>query len=227
MRLRLLVIDLPVPREFALLLPERSECPRISARAEIGSCSGSVTGMTMGTWKTSGGASAGRSCIGVSATIVSWTALAVLAGRASKAGRGHAAATVSTKLWMPLPNIRSLTVPQLLALRDDIDKRLEEHRAELQVQLAQINCASNKSRAKGSRVLPKYRHPGTGETWSGRGDLAAWLAREIDAGRKREDFLIDLQSDGAGDCASVEAGRRRSAGREKGSTSARSRNGIA
>lgn len=92
---------------------------------------------------------------------------------------------------MSLPNIKSLTVRQLLALRDDIDKRLQDHRAELQAQLAQINCASGKQRVRGTRVAPKYRHPRTGETWSGRGDIAAWLAREIDAGRKREDFLID------------------------------------
>lgn len=92
---------------------------------------------------------------------------------------------------MPLPNIKSLTVPQLLALRDEIDKRLEDQRAELQAQLAQINGAGQKLRVRGVKVMPKYRHPETGETWSGRGDLAAWLAREIDAGRRREDFLID------------------------------------
>jgi DNA-binding protein H-NS len=89
-------------------------------------------------------------------------------------------------------NIKSLSVPQLLALRDDIDERLQAHRAELQAQLAQIKCANGKSRAaRGGRVRPKYRHPQTGETWSGRGDMAAWLAREISAGGKREDFLID------------------------------------
>lgn len=92
---------------------------------------------------------------------------------------------------MPLPNIKSLTVPQLLALRDDIDSCLEHHRAELQAQLAQLNCAGSKLRVRGTKVMPKYRHPETGETWSGRGDLAAWLAREIDAGRRREDFLIE------------------------------------
>ena len=43
---------------------------------------------------------------------------------------------------------------------------------------------------KGTKVAPKYRHPKTGETWSGRGGTAGWLAREIKAGKKREDFLI-------------------------------------
>ena len=93
---------------------------------------------------------------------------------------------------MPIPNVKSLTVPQLLALRDDIDKQLQEHRAELQAQLAQINGTNSKAgHARGIKVAPKYRHPKTGETWTGRGGVAGWLAREIEAGRKREDFLID------------------------------------
>jgi DNA-binding protein H-NS len=63
----------------------------------------------------------------------------------------------------------------------------------LQAQLAQIggDGTSGKSRSvKGTKVAPKYRHPKTGETWSGRGGVAGWLAREIKSGKKREDFLI-------------------------------------
>ena len=37
-------------------------------------------------------------------------------------------------------------------------------------------------------VAPKYRHPQTGETWSGRGPR--WLAAEEAAGAARESFLI-------------------------------------
>lgn len=36
----------------------------------------------------------------------------------------------------------------------------------------------------------KYRHPQTGETWTGRGKPPRWLTAEIDAGKKREDFLV-------------------------------------
>ncbi len=39
-------------------------------------------------------------------------------------------------------------------------------------------------------VAPKYRHPETGETWSGRGRTARWLAEEEKNGKRREDFLI-------------------------------------
>jgi DNA-binding protein H-NS len=78
-------------------------------------------------------------------------------------------------------------------MRVDIDKQLQSRKAELQAQLEQIGGDSNGGSAgsvKGSRVPPKYKHPKTGETWSGRGGVAGWLAKEIKGGKKREDFLI-------------------------------------
>ena len=39
-------------------------------------------------------------------------------------------------------------------------------------------------------VAAKYRHPTTGETWSGRGRSPHWLADELAKGKKREDFLL-------------------------------------
>lgn len=39
-------------------------------------------------------------------------------------------------------------------------------------------------------VAPKYRHPQTGETWSGRGKAPRWLAAEEAGGATRESFLI-------------------------------------
>jgi len=39
-------------------------------------------------------------------------------------------------------------------------------------------------------VAPKYRHPDTGETWSGRGKPPRWLANAEAKGAKRESFLI-------------------------------------
>jgi len=88
---------------------------------------------------------------------------------------------------------KNLSVPQLLTLRDDIDKQLLARKAELQAQLAQIGgdvSSGRRQSVKGSKVAAKYRHPRTGETWSGRGGVAGWLAREIKSGKKREDFLI-------------------------------------
>jgi DNA-binding protein H-NS len=94
---------------------------------------------------------------------------------------------------MPSVNIKNLSIPELLAMRDDIDKQLQAKKAELQAQLAQIGTegTGGKNRSvKGWKVAPKYKHPKTGETWSGRGGVAGWLAREIKSGKKREDFLI-------------------------------------
>lgn len=39
-------------------------------------------------------------------------------------------------------------------------------------------------------VAPKYRHPQTGETWSGRGKAPRWLAAEEAQGKSRDSFLI-------------------------------------
>ena len=94
---------------------------------------------------------------------------------------------------MPSSNIKTLSVPQLLAMRGDIDRLLQSKKTELQTQLAQIGGdgrVARKGSVKGTKVAPKYRHPKTGETWSGRGGTAGWLTREIKAGKKREDFLI-------------------------------------
>ena len=49
---------------------------------------------------------------------------------------------------------------------------------------------ARKSAAKGVKVAPKYRHPETGATWSGRGIVPKWMAAEIAQGKAREDFAI-------------------------------------
>jgi DNA-binding protein H-NS len=46
------------------------------------------------------------------------------------------------------------------------------------------------STLRGRKVKPMYKNPKTGETWSGRGRTAGWLAALEKAGRKREQFLI-------------------------------------
>ena len=47
--------------------------------------------------------------------------------------------------------------------------------------------------AKGGRapVRAKYRHPETGETWSGRGSVPGWLRRLEEEGRRREELATD------------------------------------
>lgn len=93
---------------------------------------------------------------------------------------------------MTQPNIKNLSVAELLSLRGAIDSALQSKKAELHSQLAEIDGGQGlKARkTKGSKVAPKYRHPETGETWSGRGGVVRWLAEEIKAGKSKDDFLI-------------------------------------
>jgi len=50
---------------------------------------------------------------------------------------------------------------------------------------------AKKARADtGKKAEPKYRDPKTGETWTGRGRPAGWLQAHLDAGKKKDDFLI-------------------------------------
>ena len=114
---------------------------------------------------------------------------------------------------MAAVNFKGLSVAELLSMRSEIDKTLQTRRSELQAQLAQIGGGEGTTRGprsnKGRKVAAKYRNPKTGETWSGRGGVASWLAAEIKAGKKREDFLI--AADGA---AKPGRGRPRKMGRK-------------
>jgi DNA-binding protein H-NS len=51
--------------------------------------------------------------------------------------------------------------------------------------------AATKTTVKVARpVAPKYRHPDTGETWTGRGKAPRWLAAAESSGSSRDSFLI-------------------------------------
>lgn len=41
-----------------------------------------------------------------------------------------------------------------------------------------------------SKVAPKYRHPDTGDTWSGRGLQPKWLKAALADGRSLSDFAL-------------------------------------
>ncbi|MBB1625655.1 H-NS family nucleoid-associated regulatory protein [Achromobacter sp. UMC71] len=51
-------------------------------------------------------------------------------------------------------------------------------------------AAARPANAAKRAVAPKYRHPQTGETWSGRGKAPRWLAAEEAGGATRDSFLI-------------------------------------
>jgi DNA-binding protein H-NS len=93
-------------------------------------------------------------------------------------------------------NLTGMNVADLISLRKQIDKRLLEHRAELEKQLdALIGQAKRKavrtgSSLRGRKVPPKYRSP-SGETWAGRGAKPKWMVEALKKGKKMDDFLID------------------------------------
>jgi DNA-binding protein H-NS len=93
---------------------------------------------------------------------------------------------------MPKTNLSSMSIDQLVKLREDIDKILDRKADELRSQLSKLGVAAE-YRQKGSligrKVPPKYRSP-SGETWAGRGARPRWLVQAMKNGKKPEDFLI-------------------------------------
>src|SRR6476619_8432421 len=99
--------------------------------------------------------------------------------------------------------LASMSVEALLQLHDEIGSVLSRKAGQLQTQLAALSdggwISSAKkavgrprgSKMKGRKVAPKYRNPkNRSETWAGRGAMPRWMAAEIKAGKKRDDFLI-------------------------------------
>jgi hypothetical protein len=56
----------------------------------------------------------------------------------------------------------------------------------LEAGVASVEQPQNGTEKDASHVSPKYRDPATGDTWSGRGRMASWLKRKVDAGEDRE-----------------------------------------
>jgi DNA-binding protein H-NS len=90
-----------------------------------------------------------------------------------------------------MPSLKGMNVQALMNLRNQIDKRLAELRAELEKQLdALIGQAKRKGKSlKGRKIAPKYRSP-DGQTWAARGQKPKWLVAAMKKGKKMEDFLI-------------------------------------
>ena len=96
---------------------------------------------------------------------------------------------------MAKTNLGSMSVEELLQLRDDVGKELNRKTAVLRSQLARLGgeIASSRGRGgslKGKKVPPKYRDS-AGNTWAGRGAKPRWLVAAIKEGKKLEDFAIE------------------------------------
>ena len=96
---------------------------------------------------------------------------------------------------MPKTNLDSMSVEQLLQLRDDVGKELNRKSTELRSQLARLGGEIAPSRGRGSvlkgkKVAAKYRDR-AGNTWAGRGAKPRWLVAAIKEGKKLEDFAVE------------------------------------
>ena len=78
---------------------------------------------------------------------------------------------------------RGTAIAQVKALMSD-------HGLTLADLAAKSAAGVKKPSTSGSKVAAKYRDPGTGTTWSGRGLKPKWLRAAIEGGRKIEDFAI-------------------------------------
>jgi DNA-binding protein H-NS len=98
---------------------------------------------------------------------------------------------------MPKTTLGSMSVEQLLQLRDDVGKELNRKTVVLRSQLARLGSevaprglGLRGSVLKGKKVRPKYRDR-AGNTWAGRGAKPRWLVAAIKEGKKLEDFAIE------------------------------------
>ncbi len=100
---------------------------------------------------------------------------------------------------MPKQNLASMSVAALVKLRDEIGMVLGRRADLLKKELASLGAdyaevgriaVYGRKKRRGRKAQAKYRDPKTGETWSGRGATARWLAAHEKQGRKRDDFLI-------------------------------------
>lgn len=66
---------------------------------------------------------------------------------------------------------------------------IKKKMADYGITVADLGGASKKPGTR-KAVAAKYRHPATGEAWSGRGRPPHWLADELAKGKKREEFLV-------------------------------------
>jgi DNA-binding protein H-NS len=90
-------------------------------------------------------------------------------------------------------SLTSMSVEELLKLRDDVGKMLSQRALQLENQLSRLGGEVVRGRGsslKGRKVAIKYRDK-EGNTWAGRGAQPVWLREKLKEGAKLEDFTVD------------------------------------
>jgi DNA-binding protein H-NS len=95
--------------------------------------------------------------------------------------------------------LSSMSVEELLKLRDDVGRVISQKAVQLEQQLARLGGEvsterrNRRSSLKGRKVAIKYRDK-EGNTWAGRGAQPVWLREKLKAGAKLQDFAVDNAS---------------------------------
>ena len=96
-------------------------------------------------------------------------------------------------------SLTSMSVEELLKLRDDVGRVLSQRAGQLQDQLSRLGGEVRDARRggrtslKGRKAPIKYRDR-SGNTWAGRGAEPVWLREKLKAGAKLDDFAIGKTS---------------------------------
>jgi H-NS histone family len=96
---------------------------------------------------------------------------------------------------MARPKLSSMSIDELLKLREEIGRTLSRKAGELRDQLAKLGDGpaykrmGRGSSLKGRKVAIKYRDK-SGNTWAGRGAQPVWLREKLKAGAKLKNFAV-------------------------------------
>jgi DNA-binding protein H-NS len=105
----------------------------------------------------------------------------------------QADALIAKKAQAAVDQIRKIMLAHGLTT-EDIEAKAKAKREGKAASGAAVSAKSSKvSGSLGSKVPPKYQHPKTGATWTGRGSAPAWIADVKD----RSKFLIASGADAA------------------------------
>ena len=76
----------------------------------------------------------------------------------------------------------------------DLDIPSQDEKSKGKNRKSGASRATSAVKPKRATVAPKYRHPETMQTWTGRGKAPVWLASLIAQGHSKEDFLIQTST---------------------------------
>jgi len=96
------------------------------------------------------------------------------------------------ELMEELDIIAELIESKREGLKNDLAEKFRLECEENGIDFAEIVGSSSKSAGKktGRKVEPKYRHPESGKTWSGRGRQPKWVVEALGSGLSLESMTI-------------------------------------